>query len=97
MPERQTGHRPSEATIGRAVSKWREAGTTLGFGKAGVTADVDGVLWADGQAYPRSMTVSVLARRRLTRSERPTPQVTWKRSRRCWDLRLLNSRLGRGR
>ena len=43
----------------RAVSKWRDAGTALGLGRVRVTADVEGMLWADGEAYPRSMTVSV--------------------------------------
>lgn len=97
--ERQTGHRPAEATIRRnarqgrtprgvdqtrmdrqsridtaggiaqfarqvgasprAVPQWRDAGAALIGDGVRVTADVEGVLWADGEAYPRSMTVTV--------------------------------------
>lgn len=97
--ERQTGHRPAEATIRRnarqdrtprgvdqtrmdrqsridtaggidqfarqvganprAVRRWRDSGATLVPGTVRVSADVEGILWADGEPYPRSMTVSV--------------------------------------
>lgn len=43
----------------RAVSKWRDAGADLGLGAVRVSADVEGTLWADGEPYPRAMTVSV--------------------------------------
>lgn len=97
--ERETGHRPAEATIRRnarqdrtprgvdqtrmdrqsridtaggidqfarqvganprAVPQWRDAGASLVGDGARVSADVEGILWADGEAYPRAMTVSV--------------------------------------
>lgn len=97
--ERQTGHRPAEATIRRnarqdrtprgadqtridrqsridtaggidqfarqvgvnprAVPQWRDAGGPLVGGGITVSADVEGTLWADGQPYPRAMTVSI--------------------------------------
>lgn len=97
--ERQTGHRPAEATIRRnarqdrtprgvdqtridrqsridtaggidqfarqvganprAVPQWRDAGGSLVGDGVRVSADVEGILWADGEPYPRSMTVSV--------------------------------------
>ncbi len=97
--ERQTGHRPAEATIRRnarqgrtpkgvdqtrmdrqsridtaggigqfarqvganprAVPQWRDFGASLVGEGVRVSADVEGVLWADGEGYPRAMTVSV--------------------------------------
>ncbi len=97
--ERQTGHRPAEATIRRnarqdrtpkgadqtridrqsridtaggidqfarqvganprAVPQWRDAGAPLVGDGVRVSADVEGILWADGEGYPRAMTVSV--------------------------------------
>lgn len=97
--ERQTGHRPAEATIRRsarqgrtprgvdqtrmdrqsridtaggidqfarqvgasprAVPLWRDFGSEMVPGGCRVHADVEGTLWADGEMYPRSMTVSI--------------------------------------
>ncbi|OLT97891.1 hypothetical protein BKG60_03900 [Mycobacterium syngnathidarum] len=97
--ERQTGHRPAEATIRRnaqqdrtprgadqtridrqsridtaggidqfarqvganprAVPQWRDAGGSLVGDGVRVSADVEGILWADGEPYPRAMTVSI--------------------------------------
>lgn len=43
-----------------AVTKWRDSGGALVAGACLVTAEVDGVLWVNGEPYPRSMTVSVI-------------------------------------
>lgn len=50
---RQVGANP------RAVPQWRDAGASLVGDGARVSADVEGILWADGEGYPRAMTVSV--------------------------------------
>jgi hypothetical protein len=50
---RQVGANP------RAVPQWRDAGASLVGDGARVSADVEGILWADGEPYPRAMTVSV--------------------------------------
>lgn len=49
----QAGVNPS------AVPRWRDSGAVMAPGGVRVIADVEGVLWAEGDSYPRSMTVSV--------------------------------------
>jgi hypothetical protein len=42
-----------------AVSRWRDSAAAMVSEGVRVTADVGGVLWADGQSYDRALTASV--------------------------------------